>query len=164
VKVHMEKLKEGFEPFHQMYLSERRKGLDALEQEYRGQQESQQRIAHTIMMLSPALAFANACTDLAGTGDQHYSSWQSAISNYYQKLEEELFDRPPTIRINNAGASFRANIYPAQNRESLPAFAAPSEDPSAALQRSVSAGGLLMLYIILFLLGGFAAFSRYDVR
>ena len=164
VRSNLEELRKRFEAPYQMYLNQRRRKLDVLEQEYEGQQESQQRIAHTIMMLNPALAFADVCTDLAGTGDNHYSSWQSAISNYYQQLEEVLFDRPTTIRIHNGSASFLVSIYPAPNMESLPAFAAPSEDPAAALQRSLPAAGILMLFIILFLVGGFAAFSRYDVR
>lgn len=160
----MEELKAQIMPIHRMYLEKRRQRLKVLEQSYDRDKQQQQRIAHAIMMLSPALAFANACTDLAGTGDEHYRSWQSAITDYYRKLEKELFDRPPTVRITNSSASLRVRFFPAPSLESLPAFAPPRQDPAAALQRSLSAFWLLPFYIALFLLAGFAAFARYDVR
>jgi len=116
------------------------------------------------MLLSPALAFNKACADLAGTGDNHHGSWLNAIQSYYQQLEEKLFDRPPTIRIINGNAAFRASFFPAPPLDSLPEFNPPRQDAEAALQRSLSALGLLIFYIIVFLLAGFAAFARYDVR
>ncbi|HEY7547468.1 MAG TPA: ABC transporter permease subunit [Blastocatellia bacterium] len=151
-------------PIEVGYLNKRRQFLDEIDRDAERRAANQNRFARLLMAVSPAAAFAGAATDLAGTGDAQYAAWIESVHRYQDTLNAALFDDPPSVIIRNKGASFDAEIRKLPSVADLPSFAPPRRDAAAALSRSLPAIGLLGLFTGVFIIGGFFAFSRYDVR
>ncbi len=151
-------------PIEVGYLNRRRQILNEIDRDAERRAANQNRFASLLMAISPAAAFAGAATDLAGTGDAQYAAWLESVRRYQDSLNAALFDDPPTVMIRNRGASFPAELRKPPTVADLPSFAPPRRDAAAVLSRSLPAIGLLGLFTGVFIIGGFFAFSRYDVR
>ncbi len=151
-------------PIETGYLSKRRQIIDQIDSDAERRAVNQNRFARLLMAISPAAAFAGAATDLAGTGDAQYAAWLESVRRHQDSLNAALFDDPPTVMIRNKGAAFDAQIRKPLTVADLPSFAPPRRDAAAVLSRSLPAIGLLGLFTGVFIIGGFFAFSRYDVR
>ncbi len=161
---HRSELFPRIRPVISDYIQDRRRTVGRLGDEYDRDRSRQQRIARSIMLLSPAAALASISSDLAGTGDVHFSTWKDSVQDYQRRLDEELFEDPPMVWIRQGGASFGAIVRDLPSLEELPRFEPPQGDAVAAILRASPVAALLILYGGLFVLGAFLAFSRYDVR
>lgn len=161
---HKEAIDHRIAPMQVAYLNKRRQRVSELERDAERRMNRQHQMTRAIMALSPGAAFANAAADLAATGDAHRRAWLEAVSRHQSRLDEALFDDPPTITIRNNGASFTTDRRQPPSLADLPAFVPPRRDARAAVTRALPALGVLVLYTGLFIAGGFVAFARYDVR
>lgn len=161
---HREEIHSRIAPIVAKYLNKRRELIDQVEREVERRADKQNRIAGVLMAISPAVVFANAATDLAGTGDGHHAAWVDAVRRYQARLNSLLFENPPTVVIRNKYAAIATDRRKPPSIADLPAFAPPRGDAVATAARSLPALGLLVLYAGLFITGSFIAFSRYDVR
>ncbi len=146
------------------YLKKRRQLIDEIDRDAGRRAQRQNALTRTIRALSPAAAFAGAAADMAGTGDAQRSAWFDAAYREQLNLNSVLFDDPPSVMINNKGAQFRANLHKAPPASNLPRFAPPGRNAAANASRALSLLGLLISTTALFIVAGFVAFSRYDVR
>jgi len=146
------------------YLNKRRQLMSELDREAERRETLQNSLTRGIMAVSPAAAFANAATDLVGTGDAQRAAWFEAAYRQQSSLNSVLFEDPPTITIANGGAMFAAERRKPPMLSELPQFTPPRHDTLAVVTRSLPSIGLLIAAMALFVLGGFVAFSRYDVR
>lgn len=151
-------------PIIRDYLAERRRLLGEIDSDLERITARQHAFARAIMALSPAAAFANAASTLAGTGDAAQLGWTRATQRHQGRLGEVLFEDPPTFIMDNGGASFLATLRKPPTVGELPAFAPPRSDAAATLVAGIPTLGLLLLYTALFVTGAFIAFARYDVR
>jgi ABC-type transport system involved in multi-copper enzyme maturation permease subunit len=146
------------------YVNKRRQLMSELDRDAERRQDLQNSLTRTIMAVSPAAAFANAATELAGTGDEQRAAWFGAAYRQQSNLDTALFEDPPAFVISNKGASFVATRRKLPLVSELPKFTPPRRDYSAVINRSLPSLALLIGAVAVFVLAGFLAFSRYDVR
>jgi ABC-type transport system involved in multi-copper enzyme maturation permease subunit len=151
-------------PIISSYVNKRRQLLTEVQQDADRKENRQNRIARTIMWLSPAATFANIATDLSGTGDESRTAWLEAVERYSRVLGSVLFENPPQVTITLGGMSMVVEIRKLPSISELPTFAPPKNEAMTAVQRALPSIMVSMAYTVLFIIGGFAAFIRYDVR
>ena len=135
-----------------------------IQQEADRKENRQNRIARTIMWLSPAATYSNVATDLSGTGDEPRAGWLEAAQRYSSRLGTALFENPPVITIRVGGMSSTIDRRKLPSVSELPAFASPKNDVAATVQGGLPSIMILSLYTVVFIIAGFAAFIRYDIR
>ncbi len=175
------------------YLAKRRQLVRELDRDVKLRTARQNEVARALMSLSPSAAFVRAAADLATTGDAQHAAWLDAVSRQQERLETTLFEDPPLIMLQigemaelaggpeppsgniearsseGAGPPVREMVMVVERHEppplsKLPAFAPPRRDAAAALARALPALGLLVAYAGVFIVAGFVAFARYDIR
>lgn len=146
------------------YVNKRRQLLTEVQQDADRKENRQNRIARSIMWLSPAATYSNVATDLSGTGDEIRAAWLAAAQRYLNRLGTVLFENPPVVTIRVGGMSNTIEIRKLLSISELPAFAPPKNDVAATVQGALPSIMILLIYTVVFIIGGFAAFSRYDVR
>ncbi|HVP50326.1 MAG TPA: ABC transporter permease subunit [Candidatus Bathyarchaeia archaeon] len=151
-------------PIIAAYVNKRRQLLAEVQWDADRKEHRQNRIARTIMWLSPAATYSNVATDLSGTGDESRSAWLEATQRYSNRLGAALFEDPPLITVQVGGMSQTIERRKLPTISNLPAFAAPAHDASATIQGALPSIMILLVYTVVFILAGFAAFIRYDVR
>jgi len=165
-KKHKEEIKAALGPLVPEFVSKRRRILEELDRDAGRREEHQRAVAHSLLALSPAAAFTQAAADLAATGDAQYSAWLEAVRREQSLLNRALFDDPVYFEVvapdKSVGMSFTRRDSPSLSQ--LPAFVPPRQDALAALARALPMMSLLVVYAGVFIVGGFIAFARYDVR
>ena len=175
------------------YLSRRRQLVGELDRDVERRTARQNQVARALMSLSPSAAFVRAAADLATTGDAQYGAWLDSVRRQQERLETTLFEDPPLIMFQisemaelagdheppageiearsteGEGPPVREMVMVVERHQppplsKLPAFAPPRRDAAAALARALPALGLLVAYTGAFIVAGFVAFARYDVR
>jgi len=154
-------------PLQEAYAARRRRLLAEVDREAERKAGAQNRVARTIMALSPAAAFAGSVTDLAGTGDARREAWLAAVGLQQSRLDR-YFEDPAIMSFavegKNRSGTFSTSWREEPRLSDLPPFSPPRRDARAAVADALPALGLLALYAGIFIVGGFLAFSRYDVR
>jgi ABC-type transport system involved in multi-copper enzyme maturation permease subunit len=161
---HKDEMNRRIAPIVVSYLARRRQATEELDRDFERRAARQNQFAHWIMDSSPAAGFASATADLAGTGDATAAAWRDAVRQQQSRLDSVLFDDPPTVVIQNGGSYGWVDRRTPPSVNQLPAFVPPRRDAAAALARALPALGLLIGYTGVFIVAGFVAFARYDVR
>lgn len=159
-----EEVNRRIDPIISAYVNKRRQLLTGIQSDADRKEKGQNEIARTIMWMSPAATYSNVATDLSGTGDESRAAWVEATERYSNRLGTALFEKPPviTIRVGGMSSTFERLALPSASE--LPAFAPPKSDAVATVVRALPSIAILLIYTIVFIIGGFAAFVRYDVR
>ena len=159
-----EAVNRRIEPIISSYVNKRRQLLAEIQLDADRKENRQNGIARTIMWLSPAATYSNVATDLSGTGDESRAAWLEATQRYSNRLGTALFENPPVITIRVGGMSSTIERLKLPSISELPAFASPKSDAAATVQGALPSIMILLIYTVVFIIGGFAAFIRYDVR
>lgn len=152
------------DPIISSYVNKRRQLLAEVQQEADRQENGQNRIARTVMWLSPATTFTNVVTDLSSTGDESRLAWFAAAERYFNRLEAVLFEDPPMITVRLGGMSSTLERRNLPSISELPMFVPPKNQVVTTIQIALPSVIILMVHIVLLIIGGFIAFARYDVR
>jgi len=131
----------------------------------------QQNVALNLARISPAGALSLAVTSLAGTSlnlKEHFLSEAIAYQAIYGDFVREKTGWTPggmVIYSRTEVDENRKAIEPeAIDPTEMPAFEYRPQTISAALQPALLDQGLLIFFILLFFVGSFAAFMKYDLR
>jgi ABC-type transport system involved in multi-copper enzyme maturation permease subunit len=131
-----------------------------LDEQRRNEEAHQQAVAFGLARISPASAFSLAATTLAGTSLE--------LKRHY--MDEALRYQEVYARFINSKAGERKAVVmqmPKQkliNPQELPPFQYQSHSKMEMLQAAVPDIGVLAFFNIIFFVGAFVAFLRYDVR
>ncbi len=139
-----------------------------LNEDRHNRQAVQERVAFGLARLSPTASLSLATTALAGTGLELKNRFRVEATRYRQTFNEFMKEK---TGMNVGGRmimwkhSDEEEEEPKQiDAEEIPAF----EYRTASLADSLTAAlpdlGILALFNLLFFLGAFVAFSRYDLR
>lgn len=191
---HKEEIDRRITPILLSYLNRRRQLVGEVDRDVERRAARQDDVARALMALSPSALFVRAAADLAATGDNQYRAWLEAVRRQQSRLQGALFEDPPLVmfeisemataagqreppagdveasveRRGEGPPAGQMNLLLERHRpprlSSLPAFVPPRRDAAAALARALPAVGLLIFYSGIFIVGGFIAFARYDVR
>lgn len=146
----------------------RQEFADRLDERRRNQQVVQQRLAFGLARVSPAAAFSLAATNLAGTSLELKDHYQAEAESYREAYARFIKDKTGsvgggmTLRIVTSGDN-QKDPEPIDPRE-IPPFVYRQPPISAVLRSAVLDLGILGLFNLIFFVGAFVAFLRYDVR
>jgi len=133
----------------------------------RNKSEARERLALSLSRISPTASFSLAAADLASTSLELRSSFMEAANAYRAQYAEFMVSKGVdqsgfqiTFRHGNDDAEPPPPIDPRE----LPAFRYEPASIQASLGESLPDLGLLALFNLVFFVGSFIAFLRYDVR
>ena len=138
------------------YINAKKDALSKLTVEYRRKVDKQEQIAAGIASLSPYACFTSFVTQLAGTDSRSEARFIATAerfdNEYFDDLNRVLQQTLPHIKTESPiekGKVIFSHSEPTVNERLKHGFVPLS---------------LLLLFTTLFLVGGYAAFLRYDVR
>lgn len=139
-----------------------------LNEERRNKQVQQERLAFGLARISPSALFSLASTALVGTSvnlKQHFldeaTGYQTTYSHFMkEKTGMNLGGDVIMFRVKDGGEEEEKPIDPKE----LPAFQYQKVSLAEVFQYSIFDMGLLLVFNILFFVGAFVGFLRYDVR
>lgn len=136
----------------------------AIYNEYRQQQLHQVKLAQNISRISPTAIYQIGCEALVGTGIKHYERFFKKAIEYRRSLLQFTYEEypfNPNLFLENAE---RQQLRKTQiSVDKIPKFDdTPSNFPTTFAEASLDIL-LLFLFNIVFFLGAFLAFTRYDV-
>ncbi|TKJ34334.1 hypothetical protein CEE39_02485, partial [bacterium (candidate division B38) B3_B38] len=138
-----------------------------LEADYQREHSTQDRIAVNISRLSPASTLTYIMGDLCHTGLQERESFYQQAKVYYQRLDDIYYSKEwvDTFTVGKSRTySIGKNAEGRAERKDLPFFTYKSRGLGEVLGRSIIDIGVLVLYTLIFFLGAYFSFLRYDVR
>ena len=162
-----EKFKKLRDPIAGKYEKREAELIRKLEADYQRAHSTQDRIAVNISRLSPASTLTYIMSDLCNSGLQERENFYQQSEVYYQRLDDIYYSKmrmdtfSPGEGRTYSIASYEKGIA---KKEDLPFFTYKSRGLREVLSRSVIDIGVLVLYTLIFFLGAYFSFLRYDVR
>ncbi len=136
--------------------------LARVEQRRRRRIETHVTISRSLSRLSPAACFTYAATEILGTGVDDYGDFVDAVERYavslreyYREKSEELERSPPP-----GGGRWSAKF----DIRDIPQFEFEPVPVATAVSRALFDLLVLAMTFVVFFLGAWIAFLRYDVR
>lgn len=130
----------------------------AIERDYQAKMQSQQRLAINLSRISPASALMFGSMSLARTGIDEHERFLHSVKSY----------KPIWTRWINARMIRSYNMeggqQPKPKLDDMPLHEYTSEGLSDSINRVLPDLGLMIFLIILFFVGAYVSFIRYDVR
>jgi ABC-type transport system involved in multi-copper enzyme maturation permease subunit len=135
--------------------------------DYRNAMIGQVKLARMLMRISPAMVYRYAAEEVTGTGLVHFESFLSNVRRYKNQLLE--FTRAEYARQERKlGKDVLKGEFWAAGEpidfDAIPKFVDKSPSLEVALENTLWDILLLVLFNIIFFIGAFASFLRYDVR
>ena len=139
------------------FINAKKEALSKLTVDYRRKVDKQEQIAAGIASLSPYACFTSFVTQLAGTDSRSEAQFIATVerfdSEYFDELGRALQNTLPYIETQT----------PIEKRNEVN-FSHTELTVNERLKSGSVPLCLLLLFTTLFLIGGYAAFLRYDVR
>ena len=136
--------------------------LGRLEEDFRNRYRARLSLAVALARLSPAFAYKNAVTAVAGTGVSRQTRFESAVRAFDEQTG--------TWRMETKDLDTMKRFHPGKYGEpdwdvsGMPRFAFEEVEPEVDGQAAVVDGGILALWGVLAFAGAYVAVIRYDVR
>ena len=131
---------------------------------YRQQQLHQVKLAQNISRISPTAIYQIGCEALVGTGIKHYERFFKKVIEYRRSLLQFTYEEypfNPNLFLENAD---RQQLRETQIiLDKIPKFEDTPSDFSTAFAEASLDILLLFLFNLVFFMGAFLAFTRYDV-
>ena len=168
-----EAMMKDFNKFMQELADERNKKMqeysNRLNEERRNKQTQQQRLAFGLARISPSALFSLATTNLVGTAitvKQHFLD----EAHGYQQTYAEFMKEKTGMNLGGDVILFRMKRGDDEEEEKpinpseLPEFEYHPLAMTKVLNRAMIDIGLLLIFNMVFFVGAFVGFLRYDVR
>ena len=129
----------------------------ALEQDYQKRKRAQQSLAVNLSRISPASALTFSSMSLARTGIDECDRFVASVNSYKQEFFKwfNLDDPSNSSMIENQSKV---------KLDDMPRHSFDPESLRASLYRALPDFGLMFAMIIVFFVGAYISFLRYDVR
>lgn len=131
---------------------------------YRNQQLHQVKLAQNISRISPTAIYQIGCEALVGTGIKHYERFSKKAIEYRRSLLQFTYEEYPFNPNRFLEDAERQQLRETQiSVDKIPKFDdTPSDFPTAFTEAGLNIL-LLFLFNMVFCMGAFLAFMRYDV-
>ena len=168
-----EKMMNEFNTFMQKLGDEREQKMQALStrlnEERRNREAVRERVAFSLARISPAAAFSLATTNLVGTSLDLKQHYRNAAMDYQQTYAKFMKEKTGMLMGGFRVMAFRHTDGPEAKKDPInPREIPPFVYTAAPLQDVVGTAlvdlGVLALFNLIFFVGAYAAFLRYDVR
>jgi ABC-type transport system involved in multi-copper enzyme maturation permease subunit len=157
-KVFQDKLKQFLQDYQQEMTSKIDENNAALERDYQLRKGAQQNLAVNLSRISPASALTFGSMTLARTGIDEYDRFLAAVRTYkpiYTKWVNSKLAQSINFQTGEQG---KVNI------EDMPQFSIAPESLGKSFARTLPDFALMVFMIIVFFVGAYVSFLRYDVR
>jgi ABC-type transport system involved in multi-copper enzyme maturation permease subunit len=139
-----------------------------LNEERRNKQKVQQQLSFGLARISPSAAFSLAATTISGTGMSLQDTYKRSSERYQRAFAEFITEKTGTAPSGGIVFRFRTNDTEERkkpiNSNELPVYEFRQEPLAESLGSIAVDFGILSLISVLFFLGAFISFLRYDVR
>lgn len=139
---------------------------DRLSEDRHNRQKVQQQVAFTLARISPAASLTLAATRLAGTSVDIKDRFYEEAMDYKETFADFMKEK--------TGMNITGGMFIVQNNDGeepepidpreLPEFVYKPEPLRASLAGAVVDIGILAVFNLVFFIGAFVSFTRYDVR
>jgi ABC-type transport system involved in multi-copper enzyme maturation permease subunit len=153
-----EEVKKWLEEFQQGLLAKIDEKNAAIERDYQVKLRGQQRLAINLSRVSPASALMFSCMSLARTGISEHERFLNSIKMYKPIFAKWISEK--SMRSLNFGEG----ELPKPELDDMPQMDFVSERLSDSFKRILPDLVLMIFLIILFFVGAYVSFLRYDVR
>jgi ABC-type transport system involved in multi-copper enzyme maturation permease subunit len=136
-----------FRDIEERFMTAKKKALSNLTANYRNKVQRQEQIATGIASLSPYVCFTLFASQLAATDLGSEAKFIAATERFYNEYFPE-------------GIS----LFSGPQWNEKPAFSYTEPTVNERMKSSITPLSLLLMFTALFLVGGYVAFLRYDVR
>jgi len=153
-----EKLKKWLEEFQQRLTTKIDEKNAAIERDYQTKMRGQQRLAINLSRISPASALMFSCMSLAKTGISEHERFLNSIKTYKPIFSKWISAK--MMRTVNLGGGEQ----PKPELDDMPQMDFVPERIGDSFKRVLPDLVLMIFLIILFFVGAYVSFLRYDVR
>lgn len=153
-----EEIKKWLEDFQQRMTAKIDEKNAAIERDYRARMRGQQNLAVNLSRISPASALMFGCMSLARTGLSEHDRFLNAVKTYKPIFTKWINTK--MMRTLNLGEGEQ----PKPELDDMPQLEFRSESLNESIKRMVPDFMLMIFLIILFFVGAYVSFIRYDVR
>jgi ABC-type transport system involved in multi-copper enzyme maturation permease subunit len=153
-----DEFKKWLEDFQQRLTSKIDEKNAAIERDYQTRMRGQQSLAVNFSRISPASALMFSCMSLARTGISEHERFLNSIKSY-KPIFTKWLNAKMMKTLNLSGGE-----QPKPELSDMPQFEFKSERLSESVKRMLPDLTLMVFLIILFFVGSYLSFLRYDVR
>jgi hypothetical protein len=171
--VEPQKMVEEFNKFMQKIGDEREQKMmelaARLNEDRRNKQTQQEKLAFGLSRISPSAVFSLAATKLVGTSLDLKQHFLSEATGYQESYSKFMFEKTG-MKLGSGMVIMRVGSDDDEEEEKtidpkeLPPFTFNALPLKDVLNNSLFDIGLLIIFNIVFFVGSFVAFLKYDVR
>ncbi|MFC1724725.1 ABC transporter permease [candidate division KSB1 bacterium] len=158
VKKWQEDIRAWSDTYRQELLTRIEEGNAAFERDYQAKVNGQVKLAVNLSRISPASALMFGSMSLARTGISEHQRFLNSVRSYKPLFAEWV--NPLMMR----GANFQTGEMPKPDVTDMPQHEFVPETLNQSFNRMIPDLGLLIFLIILFFVGAYVSFIKYDVR
>ena len=153
------------EPIAQKFEEQERNELAQLDRDYLQNQKQQEKLTVVFSTLSVAPIFSYAITNMPNTGLAVKHDFYSSAINFNILMNDQVFSKiwRDEFIFGESGSASQGGYYEVPPKE-VNGFSFQPPKFSEALSQSWVNILLLIIYNVLFFVGGYLSFLRYDVR
>lgn len=133
---------------------------DRISETFNQRSRHQEDLAKILTSFSPYANFVFVATDLTETGIEAENYWERLAGEYYKEMGGYAEARYRKEKENNP--AYDSNDY--LDLHGRPRFSYHPSSTAERFAKTAPQAGILLLFMTIFLAGGFWAFHRYDVR
>jgi len=161
----IEKYTNARKPIAMKFEERERNELAQLDRDYLQHQQQQEKLTIIFSSLSVAPIFSYAITDMTNTGLTVKHSLYSSAINFNLLMNDQVYSKiwRDEFVFGESGSASQGGYYEAPPKE-VSNFNFQPPKFSEALSQSWVNILLLVIYNVLFFVGGYVSFLRYDVR
>ena len=160
-------LKERYSQFHKDWMSmvnqvnvDQQAKVSILQKDFEERSKFQEKIATVVACISPLANYDLAATDLADAGIGADDHWKAEVKNYYNTMDPILMSIYNKAIKNNPQLTVNDFI----DLHDLPRFQHQSVGSYEKITMVLPYIGMLIFYNLLFIIGAWISFLKYDVR
>jgi ABC-type transport system involved in multi-copper enzyme maturation permease subunit len=157
-KESQQKIQQYIQDYQQQLTSKIDENNAALERDYQLRKKAQQNLAVNLSRISPASALTFGSMTLARTGVDEYDRFLAAVRNF-----KPIYTKWVNSKLAQ-GINFQTGEQMKIKIDDMPQFSIAPESLGKSLARTLPDYALMLVMIIVFFVGAYVSFLRYDVR
>jgi ABC-type transport system involved in multi-copper enzyme maturation permease subunit len=158
VKAYQEKFRQFIQDYQQQLTSKIDENNAALERDYQLKKKAQQNLAVNLSRISPASALTFGSMTLARTGVDEYDRFLASVRAY-----KPIYTKWVNSKLGQS-INFQTGEQTKIKIDDMPQHMLEPESLGKSLARTLPDYVLMVLMIIVFFVGAYVSFLRYDVR
>jgi ABC-type transport system involved in multi-copper enzyme maturation permease subunit len=157
-KESQQKIQQYIQDYQQQLTSKIDENNAALERDYQLKKQAQQTLAVNLSRISPASALTFGSMTLARTGVDEYERFLASVRAY-----KPIYTKWVNAHLGQA-INFTTGEQAKIKIDDMPQFSIAPESLGKSLARTLPDYALMLVMIIIFFVGAYVSFLRYDVR